>query len=424
MSLLFLVVYGGTSWITSLRSDVGTWYYSWEQLIPFVPLMIIPYMSIDLFFVAAPFLCRDRRELRLLSRRITLGILAAGACFLIYPLQLAVERPSAPGWLGVIWSWFVGMDRPYNLLPSLHITLRTILAELYSRHTRGLVRIASNIWFSLIGLSTLFTYQHHVVDVVGGFILATCCFYLVQDVPLRLPMVANPRVGWKYLALGLALAPVCWATWPWGAVLIWPIVAVAIVTAGYFFLGPSIFRKQSGRLPFSAKVVLAPVLAGQYISWWFYKQQCQAWNVVAPGVWIGRRLSKSEAHDAVRQGVTAVLDLSDTFSEAEPLLRTVYRHMPILDLTAPTSSQLAEATEFIESQAPKGTVYVHCKIGYSRSAAIVTAWMLATGRAASANDAINHLRSVRPSIVIRPEIGEALSAFEREMKLETAKTGG
>ena len=27
--------------------------------IPFVPLMIIPYMSIDLFFAAAPFICSD-----------------------------------------------------------------------------------------------------------------------------------------------------------------------------------------------------------------------------------------------------------------------------------------------------------------------------------------------------------------------------
>jgi len=53
LSLLFMVVYGGTNWLTSLRTDVGTWYYSWEKYIPFVPLMVIPYMSIDLFFVAA-----------------------------------------------------------------------------------------------------------------------------------------------------------------------------------------------------------------------------------------------------------------------------------------------------------------------------------------------------------------------------------
>jgi hypothetical protein len=82
LSLLFLVVYGGTNWITSQRSDVGTWHYGWEFVIPFVPLMIVPYMSIDLFFVAAPFLCRSRDELKTLARRIVFAILAAGACFL------------------------------------------------------------------------------------------------------------------------------------------------------------------------------------------------------------------------------------------------------------------------------------------------------------------------------------------------------
>ena len=81
LSLLFLVVYSGTNWLTSLRTDVGTWYYEWERYIPFVPLMVIPYMSIDLFFVAAPFLCRDDRELAVFSRRIALGDRLGGLLF-------------------------------------------------------------------------------------------------------------------------------------------------------------------------------------------------------------------------------------------------------------------------------------------------------------------------------------------------------
>src|SRR4051812_47978909 len=53
LSALFLVVYGGCNWITSQRHDVGTFYFEWERAIPFVPFLILPYMSIDLFFVAA-----------------------------------------------------------------------------------------------------------------------------------------------------------------------------------------------------------------------------------------------------------------------------------------------------------------------------------------------------------------------------------
>src|SRR5947208_4138933 len=89
LALLFLVVYGTTNWITAQRSDVGTWYFEWERAIPFVPVMIVPYMSIDLFFAVAPFLCRDRRELRNLAQRISFAIVVAGVCFLLLPLRFA-----------------------------------------------------------------------------------------------------------------------------------------------------------------------------------------------------------------------------------------------------------------------------------------------------------------------------------------------
>src|SRR5262245_22597963 len=83
LSLLFMVVYSACNVITTHRTDVGVWHYEWENLIPFVPLMIVPYMSIDAFFVGVPFLCTTGAELRALRRRITLGILVAGVCFLL-----------------------------------------------------------------------------------------------------------------------------------------------------------------------------------------------------------------------------------------------------------------------------------------------------------------------------------------------------
>ena len=180
LSLLFMVVYGGCIWITAHRSDVGTWYYSWERFIPFVPLMIIPYMSINLFFVGGPFLCQSRNELRVLAQRISFAILVAGACFLLIPLRFSVVCPQPSDWTGVVFRFLHLVDQPYNLFPSLHIAFRTILADLYAKHTKGLLRLTSHIWFALIGFSTLLTYQHHFVDIVGGFVLAAICFYLFR----------------------------------------------------------------------------------------------------------------------------------------------------------------------------------------------------------------------------------------------------
>ena len=413
LSLLFLVVYGGCNWITSLRGDVGTWYFEWERHIPFVPLMILPYMSIDAFFLTAPFLCRDEAELRTLARRSSFAIVAAGVCFLLFPLRFAFDRPEASGWLGAIFDAFRGLDQPFNLFPSLHITLRTILADLYVRRTAGVLRGATHVWFSLIGFSTVLTYQHHIVDVGAGFVLAAVCFYGFRESSPRLPVVANPRTG-SYYALGSATALVLsMVTWPpWGGLFLWPAASLGIVAAAYFGLGPGIFRKTDGRLPLSARLVLGPYLLGQYLSLLYYRRQCRPWDQVTPGVLIGCRVTDREAAEAVRQGVTAVLDLTAEFSEAEPFLRVAYRNVPILDLTAPTLPQLREAAGFIREHAADGVVYVHCKIGYSRSAAAVGAYLMTTDRAASAGDVEVMLRAVRPSIVVRPEAAAALRVFQ------------
>jgi membrane-associated phospholipid phosphatase len=192
LSILFLIVYGGCNWITSHRANVGTFYFDWERAIPFVPFFILPYMSIDLSFVSAPFLCRSERELSILAKRIAAAIIVAGMCFLIWPLRFAFSRPHTGGALGALFDWFRDMDAPYNLLPSLHAALMLILADVYFRNTRGLLRIVITAWFILIALSPVFTYQHHLIDIFGGFVLAALCFLIFRDRDLSSPQT-NPE---------------------------------------------------------------------------------------------------------------------------------------------------------------------------------------------------------------------------------------
>lgn len=414
LSLLFVVVYSTTNWLASQRSDVGSWYYQWELAIPFVPLMIIPYMSIDLFFVAAPFLCRDRAELSIYVRRVVFAILVAGTCFAIFPLKLGFERHPATGWLGAIFNPFLQLDMPYNLLPSLHLAFRTILVDLYARKTAGLLNLLVHGWFSLIGFSALLTHQHQVVDVIGGIFLGGYSLYLFHPHGRRLAVTPNPRIAIYYVLLGAAMVGLAAATWREGIMFLWPAVAALIVALAYVGLGLGIYRKADGRLPFSARFVLGPILLGQHVSLLYYQRQCRPWDRAAPGVLIGRVLSNRLAAQAVADGVTAVLDLTSEFSEAKPFLKTTYRNLPILDLTAPSMEQLSEMAAWIAEHAGEGDVYVHCKIGYSRSAAAVGAYLLSSGQARNADEAVERLRAVRPSIVIRPEIRAALDRFARE----------
>lgn len=402
-SALFLMFYGGAAFLTSYRQDVGTWYYEWEKAIPFVPAMIIPYMSIDLFFVIAPFVCSTRSELRVLGQRLSAIVIVAAVCFLVYPLELAVERPQPSGFFGSIYTWFTAMDKPFNLCPSMHIALRTVLAVHFGRHCRGLSRVLMNLWFCLIGLSTLLLYQHHFIDVVGGFVLAVVVMYVFDGLGWKRKATPDFGIASIYGAASLLLiAPMAWIP-SCGWLTLWPGVACGITALGYLKLGDSIYRRKNGRISWPARILMGPVLAGQWLSWKYYARRSNVADHVVDNVWIGRLPTACEERQIEQNAIGAVVDVCVAFNENSQLLELERLELPILDLTAPTESQIEIAVRFIEANRHRG-VLIHCKAGYSRSAAIVAAWLVKTGRCRSAEAAFDRIRLSRPDIVVRPEI--------------------
>src|SRR4029078_3114173 len=128
LSLLFVVIYGLAGWLTSLRGGVGTCAFDWERSLPFVPWLILPYMSLDIFFVAAPFLCKERAELLVFCRRMTMAIVIAGTMFVLRQLRCAFPRQMPTDWTAALFHLLQGFDRPFNLFPSLHIPILLPLA--------------------------------------------------------------------------------------------------------------------------------------------------------------------------------------------------------------------------------------------------------------------------------------------------------
>ena len=397
---LFLILYGTCLGVTAQRADVPTLYFAWERHIPYVPWMIWPYLSIDLFFLGSFFVCRRRDELTALGRRLVLATVLAAACFLCFPLRYAFPVPPTDGFLGAVIAGFRAFDRPFNLAPSLHIAFRTILWVVYVRHTSGLLRRGVQVWFVLIGLSTLLVYQHHVIDVVGGLFLGMLCLYAIPEGPTRAPR-STPRKAWAaaYAAGALAFAVAACGLGGWGYVLLWPALSLALVALAYAAGDPGVFRKRGdGRVPASTWAVHAPYLAGHRVAWWAQQRRRPATSRIAPGLTIGRVLSRREL-EAVAPA--AVVDLTAEFRAAVPR-GTRYVPIPLLDHTLPELDALMRTIRVVRTLADHGTVYVHCALGYARSALIAAAYLIETEPGITVEQAVARVRAARPGVVCSP----------------------
>ena len=413
---LFFLVYGTCNWLTSFREPVRSFHWVWEQHIPFVPQMVVPYMSLDLFFVGAIFLCR-RHEIKPHAMRVTSAIFVAATCFLLLPLRFGFARPATAGLSGLLFDW-LKLDRPYNQMPSLHITLWSIVWAPYGRRCRGSLRRAIIAWFVLIGLSVLFTYQHHVIDVIGGEILAVIVFYVF---PWSDGKPASRHAGSFHLKPTLIygisaalLTTIAVVMRPWGLLFLWPACSLALVAAAYAGAGPRIFRKRDGSVAWAAIVLLGPYLVGTRISRALYRPYSDAWNEVTPNILLGRKLDSEEARLLVQAGVNAVLDLGSEYAEEHPLLDLKYENIQVLDWTVPNAAQLLQAVAFIDRESRTGRVYVHCALGYSRSAGVVAAYLIESSLVSTADEAVEAIRKIRPRIVVTLEWMRLLRNLERQ----------
>jgi hypothetical protein len=377
LSLLFVFIYGGCNALAARLPDPGVCFFAWELRIPFVPAFIVPYMSIDLFFIISPLLCEDVIELRAQARRVTMAIIVAGLAFLWFPLTTGYPRPEVSGWSGWLFEFLWSFDKPHNLVPSLHIALASLLWPMYARHTRGLLKGFLHIWFTLILLSPLFTWQHHLLDLVTGAMLGQVCLFAFpekREPALVQSATANLRVASIYATGSLMLGGLAIVFGSWFWLLLWPAGSLALVTTAYVRGNSALFRKADGGLPISTRIVLGPYLCGAFVRRLIYKRSGKQWNQVMPGVYCGKLLSNGEAMTLRVMGITGVLDMTAEHAEAQAFKDLDYLNVPVLDLTSPSQEQLDACVAFIDEQVRRGGVYVHCALGISRSMAATTAY--------------------------------------------------
>jgi len=398
---LFFFVYGLCNWHASRLPAVPSYYYAWERRIPFVAALILPYFSIDLLYAGSVFVCRDRRELKTHAYRIVTAIVISAVGFLLFPLKFAFERPAVDGAFGHLFGLLNGFDKPFNQAPSLHVSLLMILWVRYANRLAGVWRWLLHIWFALIGLSVLFVYQHHVIDIWSGFAVGVICLYALPEAPRQWSGFAptvdpqRRRLGFVYFAAALVFAGLGAGFQSWAWLLLWPAVSLLLVAIAYGLAGPAVFQKLSGRQSWPARILLAPYLFGAWVSYRLQTRARPASHQVVPGVYLGRLPRAGEWNHLA---TAAVLDLTAEFSASPSTQPLIYFNIPLLDLTVPDPGALRTAVEFIDQHIKAGPVYVHCALGLSRSAAVVAAWMVRAKRFATADDAFLHLKGIRPGV--------------------------
>jgi PAP2 superfamily len=180
VALVFFPVYLGCAAVTAARASPWHLYADWELTIPFVPCMVVPYLSMFLLFLLPP-LQLDEPELRALASRLVAASLLGGMVFLTLPAQMGfAPRNDAGIWQG-IYSEIYRVDGPFNTVPSFHViyTASILLAMIEVATPR--LRRAYLAWLVVVCASTVLTHRHHLLDVATGLALAFAVPGLLQS---------------------------------------------------------------------------------------------------------------------------------------------------------------------------------------------------------------------------------------------------
>jgi len=375
----FFLTYNFANAEASRRVYVATLMFPWERHIPFIGWTILPYWSSDLLYALSIGICRTRRELDLHGKRLLAIQIFSIACFLVFPLRCAFERPTVSGWEGYLFSALHSFDQPFNQAPSLHVALAVILWMRFRAHTAGPLRIALAAWFCLVAASTLTTWQHQVIDIPTG---AWAGLMIMAAFPER--RVATPQIPLTlaYLAGAVVCTTGAFALRGWGWLLLWPGFALSMVAAAYW----------TSNAAWLVRLPTLPYSAAAWINSRLWTRGEPAKNPITDAVWIGRAPSPFD-----RNGMNSVVVLAPEL----PIRGDA--HIAMLDLLPPTEDQLDAAVLAIMTLAPRRPTLVCCALGYSRSAIAAAAWLIAAGHATDAEDAIEQVRRARPQVVIGPK---------------------
>ncbi len=168
IGVAFFGAYPTMNWITSLRSGRLHLYVPAELAIPFVPQFIWAYLSMYVLFFL-PLIFVPTARMPPLGKQLIAGSLISAALFLLLPAELGFVRtvPAAAPYAS-LYAGIFGVDRTFNLVPSLHVIYSSSITLACADFARPRARFGLLLWLVVIVASTLFVHQHHLLDVAAA----------------------------------------------------------------------------------------------------------------------------------------------------------------------------------------------------------------------------------------------------------------
>lgn len=175
-----------------------------DRALSLQPTWMLVYGSLYVFVVLLPLLVVRQQELfRRAMQAYLMVMILSYVGFLLYP-TLAPRPAKVLGGGFSAWSLrlLYSLDPPHGCFPSLHVAYSFVSALTCSRVHRG-VGAAAGLWAALIGVSTLYTKQHYVADVIAGALAAYVAYVLFLRSYPREAVAESDRRRAPFRALGV-----------------------------------------------------------------------------------------------------------------------------------------------------------------------------------------------------------------------------
>lgn len=204
VTLLFILIYFGTSQLAAYSQVTHPVYMNWELALPRIDAFWYIYISIFAVMFAPAFLL-DLQHLRKFAHECKFAIIFSGLFFLLWPTSLAYQSALNPSELNLLASIVRALDGPFNAFPSLHVSLATICTAHLVATVASFYRLAVGSWLFLTYLSVIFTHQHHIADIFGGMVVA---FLVSTQVRSWCSVLLLPKVTSNSVLISLSCIPI------------------------------------------------------------------------------------------------------------------------------------------------------------------------------------------------------------------------